>query len=136
MENSHDKGLSVFLKVDDVVKTILADDKNKVVKGNEGSLSNVTETGKTLVEDTKLKTTVGDKMSANSSMVDSSTTLPRLGRLKEFKIKGSVGGNAKDRIEFADLCFQMEEGKLLGHTQREIRSGVIKAMKVTDIKCV
>ena len=48
LENSDDKGLSVFLKVDDVVKTILADDKNKVktdVKKEDGNLPNSTETG-------------------------------------------------------------------------------------------
>ena len=106
LEGKEDKGQSVFLKVNDVVKAMLADDKKKVqaaVAGVDGSASSPTVTGKApSTEATKPKTTQSTVMSSNSETVDSNS-FPRFGKFKEFKINGSVCGNAKDRIDFDDL---------------------------------
>ena len=48
---------------------------------------------------------------------------------REFKITGGMIGGAEGSVDYHSLCYQMEEGKSLGFTPREIRAGVIKATK-------
>ena len=50
-------------------------------------------------------------------------------KIREFKITGGVVGAEENALDLTDIQFQMEEGKELGYTPREIRAGVIKAMK-------
>ena len=49
-------------------------------------------------------------------------------KLREFKVNGVVGGSA-GCIEYRDLSYQMTQGKTQGYSTREIRAGVIRAMK-------
>ena len=49
-------------------------------------------------------------------------------KLKEFKVSGVVG-TEENALDWSSLCFAMKEGKELGFAEKEIRSGVIKAMK-------
>ena len=49
-------------------------------------------------------------------------------KLKEFKVSGVVG-TEENALDWSSLCFAMKEGKELNFSEKEIRSGVIKAMK-------
>ena len=50
-------------------------------------------------------------------------------RIREFKIQGGTVGGEDSAVDLTSVVFQMEEGRQLGYKEREIRSGVIKAMK-------
>ena len=48
---------------------------------------------------------------------------------REFKISGQIGEpNQKDKLSFSSLAHQIENGRLKGHTEREIIEGVIRAI--------
>ena len=126
LENSDDEGQSVFLKVNDVIDAMI--DKKTNVKPPVATVqSSTTSTPTTNVT----TTTTGASSTKKSNDPDSDTSAPKysLHKIREFKINGSVGGDAKDRITVDDLLFQMEEGKSLGYSEREVRLGVIRAMK-------
>ena len=50
-------------------------------------------------------------------------------KLKEFKIDGGIVGGAKNGLDLCSLDFQMKEGRQLGYSEKEIRTGVIKSIK-------
>ena len=50
-------------------------------------------------------------------------------KLKDFKIEGGVIGGEKNSLDYCSLRFQMEEGLHQGYTTKEVRTGVIKAIK-------
>ena len=51
-------------------------------------------------------------------------------KLRDFKINGTVGvRDTEGALDWSSLSYQLKEGLNLGHHQREIISGVIKAMK-------
>ena len=50
-------------------------------------------------------------------------------KIREFKITGGVVGAEENGVDLTDIQFQMKEASDRGYTAREIRAGVIKAMK-------
>ena len=50
-------------------------------------------------------------------------------KLKDFKIDGGVVGGEKNSLDYCSLRFQMDEGLHQGYTKKEVRTGVIKAIK-------
>ena len=51
-----------------------------------------------------------------------------IARFREFKLSnGTFGG--ENHVDYPSLCFQIQEGRSLNFTSREIVSGMIKAMK-------
>jgi hypothetical protein len=62
---------------------------------------------------------------------DSGTVRIDLNRVKirEFKITNGTVGAGENCLPYSTVCFQMKEGKEAGFIPRELRSGVIKAMK-------
>ena len=50
-------------------------------------------------------------------------------KLKDFKIEGGIIGGEKNSLDYCSLRFQMEEGLHQGYTKKEVRTGVIKAIK-------
>ena len=65
---------------------------------------------------------------SNSSRGSGATPVPYQ-RLRDFKITGGSVGGEDNRIDLTSVVFQMEEGRQAGYSEREVRSGVIKAMK-------
>jgi hypothetical protein len=50
-------------------------------------------------------------------------------KLKDFKIDGGVVGGDKNALDYCSLRFQMDQGLDQGYTKKEVRTGVIKAIK-------
>ena len=50
-------------------------------------------------------------------------------KLKDFKIDGGVVGGEKNALDYCSLRFQMDEGIEAGYLKKEVRTGVIKAIK-------
>ena len=50
-------------------------------------------------------------------------------RLRDFRITGGSVGCEDSAVDLTSVLFQMEEGRQVGYTEREVRSGVINAMK-------
>jgi hypothetical protein len=66
---------------------------------------------------------------ASQSGASASTITVPYHKIREFKITGGVVGAEENALDLTDIQFQMKEGSDLGYTPREIRAGVIKAMK-------
>ena len=52
-----------------------------------------------------------------------------LHKLREFKITGGVVGGGDNQLDYMCLSYQMKEGRAAGYSNKEVRSGVIRAMK-------
>lgn len=50
-------------------------------------------------------------------------------KLREFKITGGMVASGEKSLDYASLCYQMQEAVRDGYPYREVRSAVIKAMK-------
>lgn len=48
---------------------------------------------------------------------------------KEFKITGGTVGGGEGCLDYMSLSYQMQEGKAVKHTFKEIKGGVIRAIK-------
>ena len=112
VEDSADEGMATFLKLNDELKLMLdgdaKDDKTNVKK-----------------EDTS------GQASAKEEKTDSSTSKARieLHKLRDFKVTGGTIGGTDNALDYRSLCYQIQEGRSLNYTSKEILSGVIKAMK-------
>jgi hypothetical protein len=152
-EDEDDEGRSVFEGVNGVLdrvlkaKAALKAGKHKQVKdeavdnGEGGSKSSV----EAAVETAEVKSTgkgEGPGLLATHEKKTGETTSRDGGggtatervtvqyhKIREFKITGGVVGAEENALDLTDIQFQMDEGKDLGYTPREIRAGVIKAMK-------
>ena len=148
IEESTDAGLGLFTDLDNQLKRILSTRvKNEVKSTTEG----VTE-GTGLVT-TPVVTSGGEgegtshglKNSNTLSNGESSKTSPEggvgganvdagvryhLNRLaKEFKIHGGFVASGDAPISYSNLKFQLEDGKEQGYKDKELISGVIRAIK-------
>lgn len=79
------------------------------------------------LEDTATKDDNKDDACANSST--GSSVQVRFSKLREFKITGGSVGAEDGCVDFETVWFQIQEGKALGYSMKEITSGVIKAIK-------
>ena len=142
IEESNDRGLDLFEQLDTQMKGMLAD-RIKVEADTKKTLAqintNTTEassssSGKTTPVSNSSKgvhnsgTTVGGDSTPTASGVDSTVRL-HLNRLREFKIHGGFVASGENPIAYSNLKFQMEEAAELNYTEKEIMSGVIRAIK-------
>ena len=82
---------------------------------------------KNTTNDNDINNNINNSDINNNNSNHTTSTLHRL-KLREFKIVGTIG-TEDNAIDWDTLSFQMREGKGLGFSEKEIRSGVIKAMK-------
>ena len=138
VEESGDQGLDLFQGMDIQLKGMLtdrikveADTKKTVAQINtktttEGSSS----TGTTApVSNANSGVQTGGAGSTSSATGVDSTVRLHLNRLREFKIHGGFVASGENPINYSNLKFQMEEGTQQGYTEKEIMSGVIRAVK-------
>ena len=141
-EEENDEGESAFQQIDAVLDrvlaaraAILAGKQKKVVKDEDG-----VGDSSTTVTTAEVKTMVGAeapgllatnrtrKLSSGDGGSADRVTV-QYHKIREFKITGGVVGAEENALDLTDIQFQMKEGSDLGYTPREIRAGVIKAMK-------
>ena len=70
----------------------------------------------------------GKKGIVENQMTDGRTRV-EFHKLREFKIQGGTVASGDNSLDFRNLSFQINEGKQLGYSEREVMNGVIKAMK-------
>ena len=143
MEESDDSGLAVFqdiyAQVDAKIKRSSADKVNnnstdiKTEENSGMSTGKNTVTGgkQQLVKDaTFSKSSIKDSSGERADSKDHSVirSVERI-RLEKFKIHGGVVGGEKNKVDYQSLIHQIEEGKGLGHSMKEILSGVVRAME-------
>ena len=136
-----DEGRAAFEAVSGVLDRILEEkakrsaEKRKEVKkevsDGGGSMSGVN--GTVVAESEQKAKNKGPVLASGAGSSQGSHSSERvtvqLNKIREFKITGGVVGGEENAVDMTDLQFQMDEGKDLGYTAREIRAGVIKAMK-------
>lgn len=120
VEDLEDEGLSVFLKLNDEIAEMLKEKPNiKDVKVEENGTVDSEEKDKEEADtETEDERVVGGKQPKMS-----------FHKLREFKITGGVVASGDKSLDYASLCYQMQEAKEIGYSAREVRSAVIKAMK-------
>ena len=111
LEDSEDEGMGIFLKLNDELKVMLGEDDDERRVRDEIKLVNVSD--------------VKDKVEVKTE----SKSRVELHKLREFKITGGVVGGTDNALDYRSLCYQMQEGRSLNYSSKEIVSGVIKAMK-------
>ena len=110
MEDSQDGGLAVMQQMNEELSVMLELERKPMVDGE----------GSTVVPSASITTDTGT--------VGEVKTKIELHKLREFKISGIVCGG-ENALDYTSLRYQMREGKTLGYSDKEIMSGVIKAMK-------
>ena len=110
LEVSEDEGMDLFRKLNDELKVMLGEDDDERRVRDEIKLVNVSD--------------VKDKVEVKTE----SKSRVELHKLREFKITGGVVGGTDNALDYRSLCYQMQEGRSLNYSSKEIVSGVIKAM--------
>ena len=119
VEDLEDEGLSVFLKLNDEMAEMLEvkhDGTTHDVKEEES------ENGRTNVESP-------DTEAEDERVVGGKQTKMSFHKIREFKITGGMVASGDKPLDYASLCYQMQEAKEMGYSALEVRSAVIKAMK-------
>ena len=129
VEDLEDDGLSIFLKVQTKLTEML-DEKVDSKSSTVGPTVEI-DTPKTVPEVSGMKEEPVEKQKnpqpdMGATAVPGSTTLREYHRLKDFRIEG---GTVNGSLSYRNVHFQMEKGIELGHSQKEVMHGVIKAMK-------
>ena len=128
LENSDDEGMSTFLMLNDHIKSLLpALSQNPSAEGTSGGDQGTTDNAAAIVpvktEDGEAKTESRGKASATAAVT---TTKVELHKLREFKI---TGGTVPDTVDYINVMNQMTDGMEAGYGEKEVRNGVIRAMK-------
>ena len=120
-------------------KVEVADVKTASASGFGGGDMTTTEVSETVEGDRSGRLQGGAPSGGNNDSLSSSTNGSLRGstgvapvqyqRIREFKIQGGTVGGEDSSVDLTSVVFQMEEARQLGYKEREIRSGVIKAMK-------
>jgi hypothetical protein len=114
LEDMDDEGMSVLKKVDEILRRDRRGGDRRTTTAMDMSSSSRHSEVKT--EDSPEKKTTITKV--------------EFSKLREFKIIGGmVGGTGENALDYMSLCHQMAEGRELGFTQREVRNGVVRAIK-------
>ena len=110
LEEREDEGMSTYTELRDFLHKIIETDKPPTA------------------EPTVPRPQPDPTLSITSKMSTSPTSLLSLTR-REFKISGQIGEpGQRDRLSFSSLAHQIEQGRLKGHTEREIVEGVIRSV--------
>ncbi len=121
VEASEDQGLQLITSVDTRLKTLLEKKTEPTVKE---------ERKETVVQKSNGgggSSTSGSNDNVNVNAVDMSRV--SVTRLRDFKIKGGTVGLEEGSLDYTSLVYRITEGKQLGYSMKEIRSGVVDAMK-------
>ena len=147
VEEQNDDGRAVFEHANSILDRLLGargvkteEDGGKAgeLKASDTASVSTVEVSEVVTGDVtaRLKSSVPEERnSGNSSsggrglFVSSGVAPVPYQRLREFKITGGSVGGEENAVDLTSVVFQMEEGRQLGYSEREIRSGVIKAMK-------
>lgn len=91
----------------------------------------VLDEAKVMLEGTDDKTKVKQETKTTDSTAESEESKPvvDLRRIREFKITGGVVAGKQNPLDYGSLCRQIQDGKELKYSTKEIVSGVIKGMK-------
>ncbi len=140
VEDSEDAGLALIQDIAAQVETKIQKAGETKVK-TEQPKTTETSTGKDGETSTKdlatesaamAATAVGEKKNPTmSSPRDQNvvrTTVERI-RLEKFKVYGGSIGGEKNRVDYKSLVHQIQEAKGLGHSMKEIMSGIVRAME-------
>ena len=128
LEDSEDEGMSVFLVLHDHMKTLWDTETTNTINQLSQALSqhvpNSTVSNPSVTPVVTVKKEDDDKTTAAAAAAV--TTKVELHKLREFKI---TGGTVPDTVDYINLMNQMADGIEAGYGEKEVRSGVIKAMK-------
>ena len=129
VEDLEDDGLSIFLKVQTKLTEML-DEKVDSKSSTVGPTVEI-DTPKTVPEVSGTKEEPVEKQKnpqpeMGATAVPGSMTRIEYHRLKDFRFEG---GTVNGSLSYRNVHFQMEKGIELGHSQKEVMHGVIKAMK-------
>ena len=146
VEDSEDEGLELFTVINEQIEKLLREsvkDKDEVkgeddmqLSGNTSSAFSkderraFTEGRDNISADGKTPAKLGGRRRRSKSESDASAVSLQKVKLKDFKINGTVGvRDTVGALDWSSLFYQIREGINLGYPNREIMSGVIKAMK-------
>ena len=125
VEDELDGGLAIFQKVDTELKAMIegkdgAEGKGKVKSESLASTSH----------GEPAKSKKGKDLLPGATSETVTTTKIEFHKLREFVIRnGTVAGTGENCLDYMSLCYQIAEGKAHGYEPREVRNGVIRAMK-------
>ena len=115
VETLEDEGLSIFLKLNDLLKTFETPIKQE---------KNTTTFDKTLNYETS-----DNKNSIKIQEQSTSKNLINVHKLKDFKINGTIGtAGEKEKLSYTSLSFQIQNALTSGYSNNDICSAVIKAI--------
>ena len=128
LEESEDEGMSVYLMLHDHIKSLLDSSTNNTIKQLVEELSEIKSASETeRKEDAVAPNIEVKKETPETKPADAAAVSVELHKFRrEFKI---TGGTVPDQVDFINLSNQMYDGLEAGYTEKEIRSGVVKAMK-------
>jgi hypothetical protein len=127
LEESEDEGMMIFLMFYDHMKTLLeAETTNTIDQLSQVMSKKISEDENKGVS---AEAVVVKKEEAEPEKVEKAatvTTKVELHKLREFKI---TGGTVPDTVDFINLLNQITDGIDAGYGEKEVRNGVIRAMK-------
>ena len=138
IEESEDNGLALLKAVEKRLNELVGTKKADPVKEEVAEVSKEDKkgVGTSKMSSSEEESAVKKEVKVeNGSMMSSSDVnainVPRysLTRLRDFKIKGGTVGLEEGSLDYVSLSYQITEGKKLGYSMREIRAGVVDAMK-------
>lgn len=107
VESGDDQGEAIFLKLMEDLHILKGEQENKI--------------------DVKDRDEDVNPNSATERKVNTVRTKIELSKLREFRVVGNI--DAENGLEYMSLSYQIQEGKAVGYSQKEIMAGVIKAIK-------
>ena len=125
IEESDDAGLQQLQQMDGWLKDVLKD----IDKKPDANLSKKGEAGGTSNGNKDASAGNKDESPVASGSQQAVNTRVELHKLREFKITGGSVGGSDNLLDYTSLSYQMQEGKALGYSSKEVMAGVIKAMK-------
>ena len=130
VEESQDGGLALFQRLVLQIQGMLPPQDTKVVKVEKGATATGGNIGgsSSSSNSNSLKP-VGTQNADTNSVEEGNVRRTRVvHRLKEFKIDGKIA-HGDSPMSFQNICYQINDGKDLEYSWKEITSAVIKAMK-------
>ena len=131
VEDLQDEGLSIFLKLKDELTTMIKDEEKEKDDVKPVDVKPVVSTDVENVvksEEIKPKNTDAGMCAGEEKSKAAGVGMTRVEyhRVKDFRIEG---GTVCGTLTYRNVQYQMEKGRELGHSETEVMTGVIKAMK-------
>ena len=139
VEKSEDNGLESLTAVNDRLTALLGTIETESVKTEllnsskeeERKGNGLTSKHSSMESATKKDVMVHVKTTTSPMINNGAMNAPTyaMTRLRDFRIKGGTVGLEEGALDYVSLSYQITEGKKLGYSMREIRAGVVDAMK-------